>query len=585
MLLHHLLANASRLLGIRITEATPNPSPPAAPPQTALFTEAVLAPYASLVRRIRVAYGYPDDEFRRHLHTPIVALAAWLHVLPGHPGGGFERRGGAVEQALTNCLFSLQAADGRTFEAGSADVPTSPDHMQSWRLACALAGLVISLPEVLGRIEVVSDEGCVWPSMGMPMLDWLASLAAPRYRYRWTSARRDLKWSAVYATSRCIPPDAMSFLARADMRIAADLMSFMAASHGAQGQVAQLISRVAAAVAVREQSGAVVTPLDELADTLKRMLATSDWLPNSPGGHVWYGTDGFYLLWPDAATKLLNAMPGAGSTTEATSHATLLQELVDSGIVVATPSPLVHIQTPGCDKPNVAVRLANHRRLLGDLRRGATPLDLRMHVPARGRVADDTLGAQSVPLGSDSIPADVVAAPPTGQCTLDFTGEPADVGAGRESSSARSALSLDTSRISNPRMREAVDQVVARLDHSFDSMLAKTASGGVFVALAEFVGQHGDGGAIVRALHEAQLLASDGATPDRRVVSERMEGLELMGVVLRASAFVGYSDWLHRWKADLFVVSHRSTPVEAHAATPEGCFRRDSVSTKPVQAP
>jgi len=123
-----------------------------------------------------------------------------------------------------------------------------------------------------------------------------------------------------------------------------------------------------------------------------------------------------------------------------------------------------------------------------------------------------------------------------------------------------SALSLDTSRITNPRTRETVDQVVARLDHSFDSMLAKTGSGGVFVALAEFVGQHGDRGAVVRALHEAQLLASDGATPDRRVVSERMEGVELMGVVLRASAFGGFSDWIDRWQTDCGPAATRLPP-------------------------
>ena len=556
MLRHRLLGHASRLLGIRTPGASPDAPSTAAPLQTALSAEAVLALHAPLVCRIRVAYGYPDDEFRRHLHTPIAALAAWLHVLPGHPGGGFERRGGAVEQALTNCLFSLQAADGRTFELGSAEASPSPNHMQSWRLACALAGLVVSLPEVLGRIEVVSDDGHVWPGIGMPMLDWLTSLAAPRYHYRWTSVRRDLAWPAVYAASRCIPPDAMSFLAHGDVRIAADLMSCIAGSHDARGQVSQVVSRVAAAVAARERSGAAMPPPDELAVTLKRMLATSDWLPNSPGGHVWYGTDGFYLLWPDAATKLLDAMPGTRSIAQPTSHDKLLEDLIGSGIVDATPSPLVHIRMPGHDKPKVAVRLADHHRVLGDLRRGATPLDLRVHIPAGGQVADENLASQSVAggsadlRGSDAIAADVSAAPASEQCVLDFTGECTDVDAGRESTPTMSVLSLDTSRITNPRTRETVDQVAARLDHSFDSMLAKTVSGGVFVALAEFVGQHGDGGAVVRALHEAQLLANDGATPDRRVVSERMEGVELMGVVLRASAFVGYSDWTDRWQAD-----------------------------------
>ena len=59
--------------------------------------------------------------------SPIAALAAWLHALSGVPDGGFERRGGAIEQALTNCLFSLQAADGRTFDACHAETSSPPD--------------------------------------------------------------------------------------------------------------------------------------------------------------------------------------------------------------------------------------------------------------------------------------------------------------------------------------------------------------------------------------------------------------------------------------------------------------------------
>lgn len=109
-------------------------------------------------------------------------------------------------------------------------------------------------------------------------------------------------------------------------------------------------------------------------------------------------------------------------------------------------------------------------------------------------------------------------------------------------------LLLDTSKISNPRVRELVDAAVARLDQSFDSMLARIVQTGVFVALTEFVGEHGDGASVVRALHESQLLASDGATGGRRVVIGSMEGADLRGVVLRASAFVGYADWTHRWQ-------------------------------------
>jgi len=551
---HRLLSHAGHLLGLRKPDPTPEASSTDAAAQTALTAEAALAPHAALVRRIRVAYGHPDVEFDRQLHAPVVALAAWLHLMPGHPGGGFERRGGAIEQALTNCLFSLQAAEGRTFAVDGAEGSASPGHARSWRLACALGGLFASLPDVLARIEVVSHDGQVWPGIGLPLIDWLRSLGVSRYHYRWISARSDFARPAVYAAFRCIPPDTMSFIAHGDARIAADLISCVARTSDPLGQVFQLVMRVAAAVSERERDGATTPGTDQFAGTLRRLLGTSDWLPNSPGGHVWCGTDGLYLLWPDAAVKVLDALPGMRRTGHAAPHDRLLQDLVEGGIVDATPSPLVHIRTPGHDKSKLAVRLATHHPVLGELGRNATPLDLRVHAPEAGQgggidTAPPRQGAKRT-IGShsgDANASDVKAPPAPAQGVLDFTGKQEKLDAAADP--PVTVLSLDTSRITNPRIRDAVDQVVARLDHSFDSMLARPVAAGVFVALTEFVGQHGDGAAVVRALHEAQLLACDGTTLDRRVVRERMEGAEQMGVVLRATAFVGYSDWAGRWHA------------------------------------
>ena len=199
-------------------------------------------------------------------------------------------------------------------------------------------------------------------------------------------------------------------------------------------------------------------------------------------------------------------------------------------------------------QPALARRLAAHGSALARHRRRDDGLRHRDRRAGRGLRRGAAGAGRNRPAAWARIDEHYAGRVAAGKVKAD--GECTDVDAGRESTPTMSALSLDTSRITNPRTREIVDQVAARLDHSFDSMLAKTVSGGVFVALAEFVGQHGDGGAVVRALHEAQLLANDGATPDRRVVSEMIEGVELMGVVLRASAFVGYSDWTDRWQAD-----------------------------------
>jgi conjugal transfer pilus assembly protein TraI len=548
MFRNRLLDQAGRLLGIRTSEPTPHAPSTAAAVPTALTVETVLAQHAPLVRRIRVAYGYPDGEFRRHLHTPITALAAWIHMLPGLPGGGFERRGGAIEQALTNCLFSLQAADGRTFESSHTDTPSLHDK-QRWRLVCALGGLFVSLPEVLGRVEVVSEDGHVWPGIGVPLLEWLTSLAVPKYHYRWRAARKESAWPAIYAASRCITPEALSFL---DVRIAGALFSCIAGSDQSAGQVSEVVGRIAATVAERERPAATAPTPDLLAGTLKRLLGTSDWLPNAPGGHVWYGTDGLYLLWPDAAAKLVAALPqGVRGARRFASNDDLLQQLADSGTVHAKPSPLCLIRPPGHDKPQVAVRLADADRMLEESGRRATPLDLRPRTASSDNAAQDRVAGKERAGDGCCLQDGVATANDAGkagmpeQRALDFAGA---LDVARGSLETDSMLRLDTSKIANPRLRELVDAAVVRLDQSFDSMLARVVRGGVLVALVEFVGRQGDGASVVRALHDAQLLAPDDAAPGRRVVSERIEGFDITGVVLRESALEGYADWKKRWQ-------------------------------------
>lgn len=541
-----------RLVAIRASSTASEAPRAPAPVPASLTAESVLAPHTALVRRIRVAYGYPEAEFQPHLRAPITALAAWLHTLPGVPDGGFERRGGAIEQALTNCLFSLQAADGRTFDACHAET-ASPHDIQRWRLACALGGLFASLPETLERIEVVSASGRVWPGIATPLLDWLAALDTPKYRFRWTAPRKERSGAAVYVASRCIAQDVMALLAGND-RIAADLMACLIGSGRAQGAISEVVHRIAATVAARVPLETSAPAPDLVASTLQRLLGTSDWLPNAPGGHVWCGTDGLYLLWPDAAVKLREALPQGMRTAEAfASNDKLLQHLAASGMVHRAPSPVVRIRPPGSATARTAVRIAEPHRVLGNAGRQAVSLDLQVSPAVEQELVNENDAALQDG-DTDQLQGRIAAGlepscPAAGmQERLDFAVPLPEDEAAPPLSEPPARLLLDTSKISNPRVREVVDSVVARLDQAFDSMLARIVKAGVFVALTEFVGEHGDGASVVRALHEAQLLATDGATADRRVVSERMEGADLRGVVLRASAFIGYADWSRRWQ-------------------------------------
>jgi hypothetical protein len=553
----YLREHACKLLGIAAPASSGEQQ---AAPTTSLrqpSVETVLAPRSALVRRIRVAYGHPDDQFEGHLLAPITALASWLHFLPGHPGGGFERSGGAIEQALTNCLFSLQAADGRTFDGSDAEAP-SIDATQCWRLACGLGGLFVSLRETLTRIEVASDDGELWPTAAMPLMTWLESRRAAKYHYHWTSPRSNDHWSSIYVASRCIDPAVISFLIRGDARIpAAMLRSIAGLDRSVRDPISDVVDRIALAVAARDQPQAAVPPADLIALTLKRLLSTSDWLPNSPGGHVWFGTDGLYLLWPDAGIKLLASMPRTvRGTAGFASHGDLLRHMASNGIICTSPSSLLHIRPPGTAKPQNAVRVTEPHRIFEELSLRAAPLELQLGVPvSRTSASEGTADRMSA--------LDIVEGQVNGAGALKgnrdlFTEEQhADRTEGTEAlvdelplPEPDPLLALDTSKIANSRSRALVDGVVSRLEQSFDTMLSKTVSAGVFVALTEFVGQHGDGASIVRALHDAGLLAVDESTPSRRVHTEKIEGVDVAGIVLPAKAFHGYAEWVRRWQEE-----------------------------------
>ena len=509
---------------------------------------------AALVRRIRVTYGRPDDEFQRHLLVSIEALAGWLHLLPGLPGSGFERPGGAFEQALSNCLYCLQAAEGRTFD--ESDTQAHPvDTARWWRLACALAGLFVSLRQWLARIEVVRDDGARWPSAAIPLLHWLESSPTPRYRHRWGAPRSEDPWPTVYVASRCIDPAVMSLLAHGNGRIiAAMLGSIAGADKSAQDVVSEVVNRVTVAVALRDALPAGVPSPALLTRTLKQLLATSDWRPNAPGGHVWFASDGLFLLWPEAGIKLIEAIPRSLRGTEGlSSPQDLLRQLVSQDIVSTSPSTLLAIRLPGQAKPQCAVRITDAEKLLDGSSVQALQLDEPLCQPVScARTPSTGTPDDGKPHEHHEWQGTLFDAPcPDAEHAHQRIAETHEVECEAQSAAtAPTLMTLDTSSITNPRSRELVDAVVAKLNDAFDTMLARVQDGGVFVALTEFVGEYGDGASIVRALHDARLLAVDKGAPDRRVQIQRIEGTDMPGIVLAAQALDGYSDWLARWQDD-----------------------------------
>jgi len=423
MFSHTLLARAGRLFTGATAPSAP-PKPPAPPPTVAapFSIEQVLAPHAALLRLLRVAYGYRDGQFERHILAPLGALAEWVHTLPGSPDSGFEHHGGAIEQAMTNCLHCLQAADGLTFD--DASVGTSLDTAPKWQLACALGGLFAVLPHLLSSIEVVSASGDLWPSTALPLQRWLGSDPAPRYRHRWKCTAEGVGMPIAYVASRCIAPDVMTYLiVDGESRIGFALLSSIVGSR------------------------CPTTPSSPISELVARV------------------------------------------TSSITAH-----------------------------------RRLHSRSVLDELHSGVSP----MEQPLSARASH---GAQQGDSGTGTANPDGIVPTSTGAYEA-------------------SSLSLDTSAITNPFIRERIEETIARLNRSFDKMLAKVQPNGIFVALSECSTQRGDNSSIVRALFEGGLLAVDHLNPSRRVTHERIEGTEVDGVVLASAALSGQPAWMARWRLD-----------------------------------
>ena len=133
-----------------------------------------------------------------------------------------------------------------------------------------------------------------------------------------------------------------------------------------------------------------------LVDALRRLVVSNAlWMPNAEKSRVWYGQDGLYIVWPNAANdvrKLLEAdqIPGIPKAPE-----TLLEILIDAGIVEPSGGTETtwHIFPPHCDKAIEAVRLASPSILLAAMDRPPEPLPYALVKPPPGSPAAATFGS------------------------------------------------------------------------------------------------------------------------------------------------------------------------------------------------
>lgn len=554
-------------------------SPAAVPPQApaafaypsvdpgfpALGLDELLAAHANLLSRIKICYGTDRPTFERDVLPLVRRYAAFVHLLPATPANYFNVPGGLLQLGLETAFFALQGTDAHIF-SGRATITTRRHLEPRWRLATFIAGLCAEVHRTLGQVIVTDHAGNEWQPYLLGLHPWLSQHAVARYYLKWIPNAADSPGLSLFVLPQIVPVETLQHLAQGNAVVVPHMMASLSGMplYREHNILAELVRRSAALVidrflkasADRYGKPQLGSHLERyLVDALRRLVATHPaWLPNGERSRVWYGRDGLFLVWPNAAAevrKLLEAdqLPGVPKAPE-----TMLEVLLGAGVFEARADgkPLWTIAPPGAKTPLEAVKLAAAAAVLAGLEPRPKPLaDALAAEPAaapggsaeRAAVAPAPVPAPARSHAPGPVPAEppkaephqlelpvsplgaaspAAPAPETGERAAEAGGTQATIrGASTSDASATAqaappvapALALHAPMRLAPRVRAALVDIVDALNTGSAAPMAAAAPAGLFVALAEFERRHVEPSLALRALREARMLAGGGDGP------------------------------------------------------------------------
>src|SRR5438552_3123698 len=402
--------------------------PPVDPGISVRSIDDVLAAQDDLIRRIKLSYGANRDAFDTDLFTLIRRYAEYVHLLPATPDNHFNLPGGLLRMGLEVAFYALQATDGQIF-SGRSTISHRRQLEPRWRHATFIAGLCSELHRTLSHVIVIDAKGNEWPTYLYPLNRWLHEQRASRFFLRWIPHAQETRSLGVFALPQIVASETLHYLAQGNSIVIPHMMACISGMpvYREHNILEHLVRRAAALVIDRDlQSSAerygrprLGSHLERyLVDALRRLVVSNAlWIPNAEKSRVWYGQDGLYIVWPNAANdvrKLLEAdhLPGIPNAPE-----TLVEILIDAGVV--EPSDGAHttwaIFPPHCDKAIEAVRLASPSILLAAMDRPPEPLPYVLIKPRPASPdAPTSAAASSVRSGQTiELPLGLPAAPDT----------------------------------------------------------------------------------------------------------------------------------------------------------------------------
>jgi conjugal transfer pilus assembly protein TraI len=560
-------------LGLRCvtgsSAANPNPPPaadrrvhiaayrPVDPGIPAQPIDEVLGVHQDLIDRIKVCYGMDRANFEQDLLGLIRRYAAYVHLLPATPDNYFNAPGGLLHMCLEVAFFSLQGTDGHIF-SGRSTITTRRHLEPRWRHATFIAGLCCEIHRTLSHVIVTDERGDEWQPYLLPLSSWLTRHRVSRYFLKWRTNAVESRTLGLFALPHVVPAEVLQHLAAGNAVIVPHMLASISGmplyrernilDDLVRRSVALVVDRYLRASTDRYGRPQLGSHMERyLVDALRRLVvADSAWRPNAERSRVWFGADGLFLVWPNAAAEIRyllesDQLPGIPKAPE-----TMLEILVAVGVFEPKDASQAtwQIVPPEAKAAIEAVKLSSPAILFAGLDPSPRPLAMALCRAPESAKPPITPSAAAKPSTSPqlSLPIEQNAEPGTADQTAAMPPpHNADNGAthaprANGSAPAQLALALPEFRLDapmrlNPVVRDALIQIVDTLNQDGADTAACTVSAGLFIPLAEFERRNIEPSLALRALIEVKMLVQPAGnrshTTTRNFGGEQKVGLLL----------------------------------------------------------
>lgn len=527
----------------------------------------LLSAHQDLLSRTKLCYGADRAAFEADLLTPIRNYAGFVNLLPATADNYYAEVGGLFRLGLEVGFFALQGTDGHIV-SGRSTISTRRHLEPRWRQATFLAGLCSELNRTLSHIVVTDDRGEAWPAYLAPLTSWLQQRRSKRFFIRWLSGAQETRAIGLFALRHIVPEQTMQHLATGNTVVVPQFLACLAGMplYREQSILAELVKRATALVIDRDliaSANRYGRPIlgahleRYLLDAMRRLITShAAWAPNQERSRVWYGKDGLFIVWPNAAgeiRKLLeeDELPGIPKAPE-----TILEILLGAKVLEGRngAEALWTISPPPGKSVVEAVKLSSPEILLSAHLDPVAPLPVPLVVRAQPeRSGQPATAPPHVQLDLGIAPS--TAPPVAGSTPHEVVTTDGEILAAGSSGAAQEVAVVDRAPVQevpapcpeaailpvfkldapmrlNPRVRDALASAIDTMNGDSKAAMAVTVPTGVFVPLEHLKQSNVDLPVVLRSLAETGMAV--GRTASRAdTVQYEFGGRSELGVVLK----------------------------------------------------